>query len=353
MSTSASTDMDPDLVTGSQTRRSSKKNEIEADRAAPAARKKVAENENRTKSRDRQSKQTDQGQRKDIQLNEDICGRCNKRCEENEKSLQCELCDMWFHAECEQIDEVTYSVLKKDGEKQHPLIHFYCSNTCNRAASKFLGNFVKMENEVCILKERVNKVDSHVKSIQEGDFTEAMKKSVLDIVRDEKESTKSTACDANEIEERLRRNKNLIFFNLEESVKSETAERIEEDSKKLITVLNQIDIKDCSTSTFEQTTRLGKKGDSPRPLKVRFRTTDECTRVLKSARKLKGSNIYISRDMTPLERKEWKELLEERNKKRLEAMENGTEAKWVIRRGKVVNISREERHPRTGKADNQ
>lgn len=158
-------------------------------------------------------------------------------------------------------------------------------------------------------------------------------------------------CDAAEIEERLKRNQNLVFFNIDESSKVEAKDRVDEDSMNVMKVLDKIEVENCGG--FEPPTRLGKKDEVTRPLKIRFKSSEACLKILKSANKLKGSKIYISRDVTPLERREWKELVEERNRKRQEAQEKGIEAKWIIRRGKVMNVARGERQPVTGQADHQ
>ncbi|RUS84616.1 hypothetical protein EGW08_007643 [Elysia chlorotica] len=281
------------------------------------------------------------------------CGRCSQTCNDGDRCIQCALCDTWYHARCEKIDDSTYEVLKKDGERPCPLIHFYCSNMCNNAASKFLGNFMKVEKEIKEMKAEVNQVVTQVKSIESGEFTEEMKTTIRDIARVEREAgeTPDSKCDVAEIEERLKRKQNLIFFNIDESSAAEAKDRIEEDSKNILKVLEKIDVENCVD--FEPPTRLGKKGEAPRPLKIRFNSSEACSRILKSASKLKGTKIYISRDMTPLERREWKELLEERNRKRQEALEKGIEANWVIRRGKVVNAARGERQPIKGHADSK
>ncbi|RUS68411.1 hypothetical protein EGW08_023827 [Elysia chlorotica] len=144
-----------------------------------------------------------------------------------------------------------------------------------------------------------------------------------------------------EVQERDEREKNLMFFNIEESQAEEALDRITEDSKKIESILQKIQVEGCD---FEKPVRVGRKGEAPRPLKIRFKESDSCNKILKSTKKLKGTDIYISRDMTPLERKQWKALLEERDKKRQEAKEQGLEEKealWIIRRGKVINVARD------------
>lgn len=86
--------------------------------------------------------------------------------------------------------------------------------------------------------------------------------------------------------------------------------------------------------------RLGKKGPTPRPVKIKLRQESDKDKILKSAKKLKGTNTYINRDMTPLERAEYRKLVMERKKKQVESESQGQKAHWIIRRGKVINAAR-------------
>lgn len=147
---------------------------------------------------------------------------------------------------------------------------------------------------------------------------------------------------AREVFERDARQNNLIFFNLGESDAEKTADRIKHDEKLIQSTLDKIKVKEA---IFETPIRLGKKGEKPRPIKIRFKEGKSCLEILKSARKLKGTEIFISKDMTPLERTEWKALLEERKRKRQESLDKGEDARWVIRNGKVINLAREEGQP--------
>ena len=57
-------------------------------------------------------------------------------------------------------------------------------------------------------------------------------------------------------------------------------------------------------------------------------------RILKAAKNLKGTEIYINKHMTPLEQAEHRKLVMELKKKRGEA---GVDDQWIIRRGSVIN----------------
>ena len=92
-----------------------------------------------------------------------------------------------------------------------------------------------------------------------------------------------------------------------------------------------------AASDFDQVIRVGQKTTTPRPVKIKLKNQSDQDRILKAAKNLKGTEIYISKDMTPLEQAEHRKLVMELKKKRGEA---GVNDQWIIRRGRVINASR-------------
>ena len=82
---------------------------------------------------------------------------------------------------------------------------------------------------------------------------------------------------------------------------------------------------------------MGQKKTTPRPVKIKLKNQSDQERILKAAKNLKSTEIYISKDMTPLEQAEHRKLVMELKKKRGEA---GVDDQWIIRRGRVINASR-------------
>ena len=60
----------------------------------------------------------------------------------------------------------------------------------------------------------------------------------------------------------------------------------------------------------------------------------------------------MKKDCTPLERTEMKRLMEERNKKREETKTTGGNENWIIRQGKVVNVTRKHEEKQKGVSGN-
>ena len=150
-----------------------------------------------------------------------------------------------------------------------------------------------------------------------------------------------------EVQDRQDRKLNVIFFNIEESNAEDLSQAKTDDMDQARAILGAMDV----TVPMSNPQRLGKKDDADtraRPLRVKLSNEQDIKRVLRGGAKLKESDeyksIYVNRDMTPLERKEWRKLLEERRIKNSEAVAAGQDANWVIRNNRVV-----QREPRGGK----
>ena len=129
----------------------------------------------------------------------------------------------------------------------------------------------------------------------------------------------------------FRRENNVVVFGLQES---------ENDTEKVKEILNSIE---CTAIEPERVKRLGKVPEQPtaetatadgsaprtrnRPLLLSLKSRTERSKILANYSKLKDSNtfgtIYIKKDQTPMERKEWARLrtVLQREKERPENVE--------------------------------
>ena len=108
-----------------------------------------------------------------------------------------------------------------------------------------------------------------------------------------------------------------------------------EDTNEVNRILESIN----APSEYAMINRVGPKGATPRPVKIKLTNQDDQTKILKAAKNLKGTEIYINKDMTPLEQAEHRRLIMELKRRRGEARSN---EQWVIRRNKVINVARVE-----------
>ena len=129
---------------------------------------------------------------------------------------------------------------------------------------------------------------------------------------------------------------NVMFFNVKESC-AENEKQIKEDTEVLANIQDAIQTSVALTNIR----RIGKReAGKTRPLRTSVANTKDLGEILKSAKKLRYSdalnNVFINRDMTQLERSQWRELMKEKRDKQEVSLRNGENVKWIISKGKVV-----------------
>jgi hypothetical protein len=198
------------------------------------------------------------------------------------------------------------------------------------------------ENDVSALMEKkINEYDGQVteKLKQEKPaWSEVVSKTVdtkfqqvsgdLSKVQQVLEDTKQKA--EEEKEKELRAN-NVIIYRVPES--DDREDRGKEDKKFCVSLVKETLEIDVTEEDFVKVFRLGKRGDSCRPLLIQFRERGTKNRVMETLFKLKTAeekfkNISVTHDMTPLERIACKNLVAEAKSKQL--TEQG-EFKWRVR----------------------
>ena len=102
-----------------------------------------------------------------------------------------------------------------------------------------------------------------------------------------------------------------------------------------------------------ETTRLGEKQGSNRPLRIKLSDEATAKRVLRQAKNLSQSdeeqlrNTYIRKDLTMMERREDYMLRMELKKERTESTATEDRKRWIIRRGKIVDVTPSRRQSET------
>ena len=87
-----------------------------------------------------------------------------------------------------------------------------------------------------------------------------------------------------EILEREKRKNQLILFNIKESDKDEAKDRKAEDTNEVNRILESIN----APSEYDMINRVGPKGATPRPVKIKLKNQDDQTKILKAAKKSEG-----------------------------------------------------------------
>lgn len=143
-----------------------------------------------------------------------------------------------------------------------------------------------------------------------------------------------------EIEDRQRRQSNLVISGLSEKQSGNNDERKAHDDKHVCNLLRELDVsKDAVRTSY----RIGKpQSNRSRLLRMVCYDKDQKMEILRKARKLNDSDnfkkTYINPDLTPLQQLQQKELRKEL-KRRRDANE-----RVMIRHGKIVQLERQDFH---------
>ena len=291
------------------------------------------------------------------------CVVCSEQFAKKDKYLQCALCETYFHIACQDIDDDTYEAVLKDRKKETPLIQLYCSRQCNKAASKVLNGVMQLEKEVKRLNEnvekvngKVDKIDGKVNDMEKGIFKQEHSDAIRRIVRDEvgeelletieqsqdrqKESEEKAISEAvRELKERDFRKKNFLIFGVPMCKSDDYKKRIDFDKQRLKELVREgLGIK--RQIRFKRVTRLGKKEDNDRPMRITMEREDDVTDILRASKNIKENpkfkNVSFNNDRTPLERAQRKKLVVLRKKLQAESDRKEENVKWVIKNDRVV-----------------
>ena len=317
------------------------------------------------------------------------CGTCKKEVKGNQKSLQCDLCSHWYHATCQNVDDDTYRIITKDSNADNPHIQWYCLPSCKLLNKKFVNTFTKLENDVAIMQDRIEnvdervmqleqgqtKIDARLERIEKGRFTGPMIESFADKVRKEipQADTIHPNLDANEIqsiidrkakaqakeiEDKVRRQTNLIIFQLPEQDSQNEEVQMAADEEHVNDILYSIRARSKAIE-FVRLNPLGKAKpgkatggtvqNNIRPLKISFQSQAARDEVLgafiRAKRRMKPDDeslvnkVIMRKDLTPAERKENEALYNELKEKQAESVRSGDGAIWKRVKGKIVNVA--------------
>ena len=279
------------------------------------------------------------------------CGTCSKVAADD--SVQCEICEQWFHNKCQDISDLLYKALHQFGSE----IHWYCK-TCRSGAEKLLNAIAKIQNKVDRLEEELSRIKHDTKqdvSMQLAKFEERlgacddkvaaqikdMRDHVEHIVHDYKlvdakieslidskmiesveqveakhmqelEVMKSSIKEKDqeidavikvkllenneeEKEKALRKN-NVILFGVQENDDDDGSKRLEHDKEIINEVMNTLMIEETKVKTFF---RLGKPASNEdsvaekkhRPLKVVLEDEKSKNELLRTAKYLRDTKF--------------------------------------------------------------
>ena len=232
----------------------------------------------------------------------DRCSDCSKIVTDRDAAIQCEICEVWFHAGCQNVSDEAYKALKEIES-----LHWYCDG-CNRGASKILHmmsaikerqekldhDFGIMKQEVIVIKQdlemlmqKTTEIGQEVKELKaetglqqegggsgSGTFADMVTKQVeihMATVHEEVKGVQQTLSEpreqAREEKDKENRANNVILYRIPESDADTPDNRHKEDchfATQLFNAVNSGLVEDDIVKAF----RLGKRqaNAAPRPL---------------------------------------------------------------------------------------
>ena len=299
------------------------------------------------------------------------CFVCKKTVSTKDKALQCDCCNYWHHISCEEVSAQTYKTLvgiKESGVKWycrkcdvgvHGILRQIVILNANQKETNDRLSYVETKlYDVESLEERLKQVESRLEefvknpppsqpcSSKPKSFAEAValdKKDIEEIVElRTKEKLK-------EVEDKARRQKNVIIFRLDESSDETKEEKDMEDKVSVERILREIKMDNVKPTNMFRLKGNALHRDRARPLKVCFRSQiirDDFLKAFSDFRKRSkssddslSSKVSIRKDLTREERIADDKLFKEMKAKQEQSKNLGDEfAKWIRRGGKVVNI---------------
>lgn len=109
------------------------------------------------------------------------CGSCNKNVGSNSYGVECEICGLWYHIECQDVCEQLYKALTTFGDH----VHWFCK-TCNKGAEKILTVMSKIQVKIDHLELETSKLQIETKEEIKKLSTEidVMKMEINDLKKD-------------------------------------------------------------------------------------------------------------------------------------------------------------------------
>ena len=262
---------------------------------------------------------------------------------ETDNLIECDRCREWTCQTCAGLTDHTYAALQSQGDQ----ITWYCIQCKEKAHTDVkMGNIIEkkclaMDQKIELYKKEMEeKLGRELKQVHEE--IQEIKETIKNQDNSINVSTSSAAKQGvQEMSDREFRKLNLVIFNIPESPEEEKEKQDEHDKDHLDSIKEVLQV----TIPFAKATRLGhRKPSYTRPVRITLRNEDDKTAIFKGASNLKNhvkyGGISIAKDLTPLEREEMRVLVKMKQDKNREAEDNGDSAKWVIRNGKLIDISR-------------
>ena len=280
------------------------------------------------------------------------CRVCRKKVRDG---IQCDKCDQWLHAKCQDLENSAYKVLKENSD-----LLWFCKE-CKPGVKNMLRKMKELEEQNIQLGKNVGKVEANVGNLDQNlttlvgqvqEILENQKSIGIGLQRDrsstdiENEITNRVMQQIKDMEYEKERKKNLVLYNIDESRSQDVRIGEGEDLSQVEGLFSRSLGIAATEFNITRTKRLGKEQvqGRARPLLVILANEKEKWHILKEAPKLKHEQnpeirkIGISLDLTREEREANKRLREELRERRNRGKRN-----IIIKNGKIVTTGERQR----------
>ena len=220
------------------------------------------------------------------------CAKCKKEEGPNEKWVQCDTCDSWYHNECSGLEPEIYPLLEKAKLLLFRCISCYEKKNLTETSRKVLKDTLK-EFVLVIVKKAAE--ESKPTKSSESNYSQPGATPMRNSIDKEK-------CDYE-----------LKVSGIPEG-KGEFTSNTEHEISQINSVFNHLNVNVKIKDLF----RIGKKKDDsprPRPITLRFHSTFDTRLILAKAYQLKTFSmpVFISKSLSTAEQVQMRKLLKNRH----------------------------------------
>lgn len=293
---------------------------------------------------DSDSSQLEFGATYKVNSAKDRCGVCGIIVKAKDEGLMCDMCEIWFHGSCGQIDSDQYKLITK----LEGVVDWFCDECKNGIKNlhsenkelKEANSLLRKQND--LLQENLLRFGARFEEVAAG-LNEKIEKianrksensSVNEGVMEE--ITNNVLQRLQEEEDKKKRKNNLVIYGLPEQG---TTTDVENCAKIFEQELGEVGVgvvEVCRLGKTSNEERLANPRAAARPLLVRLSNADSKFAILKKAKLMKNTKIdqfkkiIIAPDLSLKEREEDKKLRDELKEK----LNNG-ERGWFIKKKKL------------------
>ncbi|ESO12055.1 hypothetical protein HELRODRAFT_158464 [Helobdella robusta] len=274
--------------------------------------------------------------------NDRVCTCCKNKIKRTEKELQCSSCKFHVHTKCVNMSDSYLTVFKMKHVKFHCDGCLEIFENFDNALVNVDRHFVKSAVEIATIRESNKQLISEVNEMKQllnnlgkdsmavgTEFAKEMdiikkelKVSFADVVKGEfKNEIKSVNTEVKNVSrkldeesERKKRENNILVFGLKEQG------TIIEEKNVVLKICKELSFDLIENTNDFKISRLGIKGESPRPMLVAVRNSNTKTAIMKNLFKIKSfdsdlNKIIIRHDLTPQQKFSLKKMIDKAKEK--------------------------------------